>query len=139
MPVAEKSLPTIPKHHSGDLLIHASDRQGHRLQMFGCITPSVLNAIKKDYVIELEDTTYVEVTKTDWYAESQNRLRHGGLIRMLRNHINISQGTLGKRLNVTGKYVSDLESGRRSVSLKMAGKLAEVFGRKPERFLPLEP
>jgi DNA-binding XRE family transcriptional regulator len=137
MPVAEKVLPTTQKNHRGDMLIYASDHQGHRLQMFGCISPSVLNALKRDYTIELEDNTYVDVTKTDWYAESQSRLRHGGLIHLLRGHKNISQGALGKQLNVTGKYVSDLENGRRSVSLKMAKKLAEFFGRKPERFLPV--
>jgi DNA-binding XRE family transcriptional regulator len=108
------------------------------LRMFGCVTPSVLQALKKDYVIESEDDSYVDVTKTDWYAESQNRLRHGGLIRMLRSRVNMSQGTLGKRLNVTSKYVSDLENGRRAVSLKMAKKLAEIFDRKAERFLPLD-
>jgi DNA-binding XRE family transcriptional regulator len=137
MQVVEKVLPTTQKNHRGDMLIYASDHQGHRLQMFGCITPSVLNALKKDYTIESEDNTYIDVTKTDWYAESQNRLRHGGLIRLLRGHKSISQGDLGKQLNVTSKYVSDLENGRRSVSLKMAKKLADFFGRKPERFLPM--
>jgi DNA-binding XRE family transcriptional regulator len=137
MPVAEKALPTIQKNHRGDTLIYASDHKGHRLQMFGCITPSILSALKKDYTIELEDSTYVDVTETDWYAESQNRLRHGGLVRLLRSHKNISQGDLGKQLKVTSKYVSDLENGRRNISLKMAKKLAEFFNRKPERFLPV--
>jgi DNA-binding XRE family transcriptional regulator len=137
MPVAEKALPTTQKNHNGDMLIYASDRQGHRLQMFGCISPSVLNALKSDYTIEFEDNTYVDLKKTDWYLESQKRLRHGGLIRLLRGHKNISQGELAKRLDVTSKYVSDLENGRRPVSLKLAKKLAAFFGRKPERFLPL--
>ncbi|MDD5569390.1 MAG: helix-turn-helix transcriptional regulator [Candidatus Pacebacteria bacterium] len=106
--------------------------------MFGCITPSILNALKKDYVIESEDNSYIDVTKTGWYTKSQERLHHGGLIRLLRSHNNMSQGALGKRLEVTSKYISDLEHGRRSVSLKMARKLAEVFGRKPERFLPID-
>jgi plasmid maintenance system antidote protein VapI len=48
------------------------------------------------------------------------------------------QGALGKRLDITSKYVSDLENGCRAVSLKMAKKLAVVLGCKPERFLPLE-
>lgn len=109
-----------------------------RFNTKGCITPSVLEALKKDYTIESEDDSFVDVTTTDWYKKSQDRLRHGGLIRILRNHKNMPQGALGKRLDVTGKYVSDLENGRRAVSLKMAKKLAVVFGRKPERFLPLE-
>jgi DNA-binding XRE family transcriptional regulator len=138
MPVAEKALPTIQKNHSGDLFILASDHHGHRLQMFGCITPSVLKALEKDYIIESKDDSFIDVTKTDWYKNSQDRLRHGGLIKLLRSHANMSQGALGNKLEVTSKYVSDLEHGRRSVSLKMAKKLAEIFGRKPERFLPLE-
>jgi DNA-binding XRE family transcriptional regulator len=137
MPVAEKVLPTTQKSHSGDLLIYASDHNGHRLQMFGRITPSILTALKRDYTIEMEDNSYVDVTQTDWYARSQTRLRQGGLIRLLRSHKSISQGDLGKQLNVTGKYVSDLENGRRSVSVKMAKKLGDFFNRKPERFLPV--
>ena len=137
MPVAEKALPTIQKNHSGDLLIYAYDNQGHKLQMFGCISQALLNAVKRDYTIESEDNTYVDVTKTSWFMESQKRLRNGGLIRILRDHKKMSQGTLGKRLKVTSKYISDLEHGRRPVSLKMAQKLAEVFDRQPERFLPL--
>jgi DNA-binding XRE family transcriptional regulator len=77
------------------------------------------------------------VTKTDWYKDSQNRLRKGGLVRMLRTHRDMSQGDLGKVLGVTSKYVSDLEHGRRAVSLKIAQKLSKVFERKLERFLPL--
>lgn len=137
MQVAEKALPTIPKNHSGDLLIYAYDHKGHRLQMFGCITQTVFNALMKDYTIESEDDSYIDVTQTDWYKESKNRLHHGGLIQLLRTHRNMSQGDLGEQLGVTSKYVSDLEHSRRSVSLKMAKKLSEIFGRKPERFLPL--
>ena len=138
MPVAEKALLTIPKSHSGDKLICAYDHQGHKLQMFGCITRSVLQAIQKDYVIESEDNSYVDVTKVGWYKESQNRLRHGGLVQILRTHKDMSQGGLSELLGVTSKYVSDLEHGRRAVSLKMAKKLSKVFDRKPERFLSLD-
>ena len=137
MLVAEKVLPTTQKSHSGDLLIIANDNHGHRLQMFGCLTQGVLNAVKKDYVIELEDDSYVDVSKTSWYKKSQAHLRHGGLIPILRNNIGMSQNDLGKKLDVTCKYVSDLEHGRRSVSIKMAKKLGEIFNRSPERFLPL--
>jgi len=137
MPVAEKVLPTIPRNHSGDLFVIASDRHGHRLQMFGCISRSVQEALRKDYVIESENSSFVDVTRTDWYKESQKRLRSGGLIRLLRSHRNMSQGDLAEHLDVTSKYVSDLEQGRRAVSLKMAKKLSAVFERKAERFLSL--
>jgi DNA-binding XRE family transcriptional regulator len=137
MPVAEKALPTTQKNHSGDLLIQAYDHQGHRLQMFGCITPSIFSALKKDYTIELEDDTYTDVTKTDWYSKAQKHLRRGGLVQLLRSHKGMSQGDLGKALGITSKYVSDIEHGRRPVSVKMAQKLSVVFGRRPERFLPL--
>jgi len=96
-----------------------------------------MEAIRNDYTIESEDDSYIDVTSTNWYKKSRDRLRHGGLIRLLRSHKNMSQGDLCKLLGVTSKYVSDLEHGRRPVSVKMAKKLADVFGRKPERFLPL--
>jgi DNA-binding XRE family transcriptional regulator len=105
--------------------------------MFGCISRSVQEALRKDYVIESENSSFVDVTRTDWYKESQKRLRSGGLIRLLRSHRNMSQGDLAEHLDVTSKYVSDLEQGRRAVSLKMAKKLSAVFERKAERFLSL--
>ena len=78
-----------------------------------------------------------DVTQTDWYKESNKQLRHGGLIKIFRNHKDMTQEELGKKLNVTGKYVSDMEHGRRRVSIKMARKLGEIFGRNPERFMDL--
>jgi plasmid maintenance system antidote protein VapI len=97
-----------------------------------------LKAVKNDYTIESEDDSYIDVTNTGWYKDSQNRLRKGGLIQILRNNRNISQGELGDKLGVTGKYVSDLEHGRRAISMNIAKKLAKIFERKPERFLNLE-
>jgi len=95
-------------------------------------------AIKKDYTIETEDNSYGDITELDWYKESKERLHKGGIIRVLRNNKNLSQGELGKQLGITSKYVSDLEHGRRAISLKIAKKLAGFFNRNIERFLPLQ-
>ena len=138
MPEAEKALHTTNKNHSGEILIFAHDHEGHQLQMFGCLTDSMFEVLKKDYTIEMEDNSYTDIKKTDWYRESQDRLHHGGLIKILRKNRKMSQRDLGKLLNVTGKYISDLEQGRRPVSVTMAKKLSGVFDRKPERFLHLE-
>jgi plasmid maintenance system antidote protein VapI len=138
MPVAEKVLPTTLKNHNVDKFIIAQDRHGHQLQLFGCLTKAMVEALNRDYTITTQDDSFTDVTKSSWYKESQKRLRHGGLIRILRTNADMSQNDLGKALNVTCKYVSDLEQGRRPVSIKMAKKLGEVFKRNPERFLPLD-
>jgi len=98
----------------------------------------MLKVLEKDYIIEMKDITYTDVRNTEWYKESDNRLRHGGLIKLFRGHRDMSQGDLGNLLGVTSKYISDIEHGRRPVSLKMAKKLGKIFNRKPERFLPLD-
>jgi DNA-binding XRE family transcriptional regulator len=106
--------------------------------LFGYISPRLMSAMKEDYTIESADDSYTDVTESDWYKQSQHRLRRGGLIQLLRGHKGLSQADLGKLLDVTGKYVSDLEHGRRPVSVKVARKLGAIFERRPERFLPLE-
>lgn len=78
------------------------------------------------------------MTQTVWYSKAQKHLRRGGLVRLLRNNRGMSQGDLGKSLGITSKYVSDMEHGRKPVSVKMAQKLSVVFDRKPERFLLLD-
>jgi hypothetical protein len=141
MPVAEKALRTIPgSRATSGRFSCAYRRRGrtHRLQLSGYLTPKVWEALRKEYVVKFEDDDSVDVTGTDWYKESERRLHRGGLIGILRGHRDLSQGDLGKILNVTGKYVSDMEHGRRAVSVKMAKKLSVVFGRRPERFLPLD-
>jgi len=71
---SRESAHTIPKSHKNNILIYAKDQYGNKMQVYGCITPSVLMAIKKDYTIETEDNSYGDITELDWYKESKERL-----------------------------------------------------------------
>ncbi|MGL4208681.1 MAG: helix-turn-helix domain-containing protein [Candidatus Adiutrix sp.] len=59
----------------------------------------------------------------------------GMLIRGFRGKTDMTQVELAERLGVTQGRVSDLESGRRSVSVEMAKKLSGVFDITYQAFL----
>jgi DNA-binding XRE family transcriptional regulator len=61
---------------------------------------------------------------------------HPGLImRGLRNRDELTQQELAGKLGIAQTRVSEMESGKRSISVKMAKQLAEVFGTSHKVFL----
>jgi len=57
-----------------------------------------------------------------------NRKEMGKRIRARREALNISRAELGKRLSVTGKFISDVECGDKGLSLKNLYKLKQILG-----------
>ena len=61
---------------------------------------------------------------------------HPGLImRGLRNRDELTQQALADKLAIAQTRVSEMESGKRSISVKMAKQLAEIFGTSHKVFL----
>ncbi|HIU26569.1 MAG TPA: helix-turn-helix transcriptional regulator [Candidatus Copromorpha excrementigallinarum] len=52
----------------------------------------------------------------------------GARIRARREALKMSREDLGKRISVTGKFISDIECGDKGVSLKTLYKLRQVLG-----------
>lgn len=71
----------------------------------------------------------------EWFKETIEELKNGKIIFDLRYHFSLSQSDLGKKLGVGRKYISDLENGRRRISIKMAEKLGKVFNHDPKDFI----
>jgi len=55
------------------------------------------------------------------------RIRFGKAVRYRRNELEISQEELAERANLHRTYISDLERGRRNVSLENIEKLAKAL------------
>lgn len=75
----------------------------------------------------------IDVEETDWYKETE--LTSGDWINTDRYNAGWTQKELGEKIGKSKQYISDLENNRRSVSLELAKKLAEVFERDFKRYL----
>lgn len=56
------------------------------------------------------------------------KLKIGQRIKQLRNELNISQEALGLEAGVDRTYVSDVENGRRNVSVEILERLVKALG-----------
>lgn len=55
------------------------------------------------------------------------RIRFGGAVRIRRIELNLSQEELAERADLHRTYISDLERGKRNVSLENIEKLAKAL------------
>jgi len=108
------------------------------LRIEGEIPAGLLAALKAEIGDDLQirngDDEYVEVTATDWYKEV--RLIPGETLAHYRAMHGLTQAQLGEKLgNIPRQHISNMETGRRPISLEMAKKLAAIFNAAPVNFL----
>ena len=99
----------------------------------------LIDLLKKDFgedlveIIEDEDEL-VEITATDWFKDMEPS--PGETIEIHRSNLNMTQAELGKAIGKRSKqYVSDIEKGRRNISLDLAKRLGEVLGHNYKTYL----
>jgi DNA-binding XRE family transcriptional regulator len=84
------------------------------------------------------ETEYVDLTETDWFKETKSKTTPGEAMRIYRDNQQLTQAQLGEKLgNVPRQIISNMERGRRSISLATAKKLAVIFNVPASRFLEL--
>jgi DNA-binding XRE family transcriptional regulator len=108
----------------------------------GEIPSHILEMLRKEYGGDLKiyegDEEYVEVTESDWYKETAEITTPGDAMRIYRKNHQLTQEELGKKLgNVPRQIVSNMERGKRSISLATAKKLSVIFNVPASRFLDL--
>jgi DNA-binding XRE family transcriptional regulator len=108
----------------------------------GEIPARILEMLRNEYGGELKiyegDEEYVEVTESDWYKEVAEITTPGEAMRIYRKNHQLTQEQLGKKLgNVPRQIVSNMERGKRSISLPTAKKLSEILNVPASRFLDL--
>jgi DNA-binding XRE family transcriptional regulator len=105
----------------------------------GNIPKRILDYLKKDYTVELEnddDEEYVIITETDWYKNIKASMTPGDNMKIYRENAGLSQAELGEKLGGLSRHkVSDYESGRRTIGIELAKKLSKVFNRPVEYFI----
>lgn len=76
---------------------------------------------------------FEENSLSDFYMSLQNNI--GKAIRALRSQKGVSQEKLALETGVGRRYMSDIENGRRNVSLEIVEKLANFFELSPSDFV----
>ncbi|WP_446008462.1 helix-turn-helix transcriptional regulator [Candidatus Electrothrix sp.] len=112
------------------------------IRIQGEISPRLLDILQSEYGGSLKiydgDEEYVELTETDWYRQTKAKTAPGDAMRIYRKNQQMTQAELGKRLgNVPRQLVSNMERGKRAISLATAKKLAAIFNVPASRFLDI--
>ncbi|MCD6561781.1 MAG: helix-turn-helix transcriptional regulator [Deltaproteobacteria bacterium] len=109
----------------------------------GEISPRMLDILRREYgkqlvIDENDDNDLVTVIDSDWYKEMKSKSAPGDALRIYRDNHNLTKEQLGIKLgNVQRQIVSNMERGKRTISLATAKKLAAIFNVPTERFLDL--
>lgn len=78
----------------------------------------------------------VDVFETDWHRSVKSGMAPGDNLRIYRENHGLTQARLGEMLGgVPRQHVSNMEREVRSISLKTARKLAQIFQVSPEKFI----
>ena len=108
----------------------------------GDIPSHVLDMLKTEYGDELkiyqDEEGYIDITQSDWYKEMKAETTPGDAMRIYRKNRQWTQAQLGEKLGkVPRQIISNMESGKRSISLATAKKLSNIFNVPASRFLDL--
>jgi DNA-binding XRE family transcriptional regulator len=112
------------------------------IRIQGEIPPRLLDVLRSEYGSRLklseDDDECVEVTETEWYKEIKAAASAGDVMRIYRENQKMTQAQLGERLGgLPRQTVSNMECGKRAVSIATAKKLAAIFNVPASRFLSL--
>ena len=107
----------------------------------GEIPDRLMSVLEEEYgeqiqLLEDNDEEAVNVFETDWYRDIKSKMTPGDNLRIYRENRGLTQAKLGEMLgDVPRQHISKMERGMRSISLKTARKLAELFKVSPEKFI----
>ena len=113
------------------------------IHMRGEIPPRIIEALRAEYgpalsVISDDDEELIDAVETDWYRSVKATMTPGDSLRVHRETRQLTQTELGKRLGgIPRQQISNMENGRRPISVPMAKRLAAVFDVPAGRFLDL--
>lgn len=108
------------------------------IKIEGDIPAELLTFVRSKYTevsVEDDHEEYVEIVETEWYKNIQKELTPAKTLKLLRGRDNLTQAALAEKLKIPVQNISGMENGRRTISTRMARKLADVFGTSYQNFL----
>jgi DNA-binding XRE family transcriptional regulator len=105
------------------------------------IPPRLMEVLKEEYgpelsLVEDDGDDLVDAFETQWYKGVKEKMTPGIYLRIYRENKGLTQLQLGEVLGgIPRQHISNMEHGRRSISLKMARKLSLLLGAPIEKFI----
>ena len=107
----------------------------------GNIPEKLLSLLKEEYgenvkLSEDNEEEKVNIFESEWYRKTKNKITPADNFRIYRKVHGMTQEKLGAMLGgVPRQHISNMEQGIRSISVKTANKLAQIFNVSVEKFL----
>ncbi len=105
------------------------------------IPPRLMDVLKEEYgpelsLVEDDGDDLVDAFETQWYKGVKERMTPGTYLRIYRENKGLTQFQLGEVLGgIPRQHISNMEHGRRPISLKMARKLSWLLGAPIRKFI----
>ena len=105
------------------------------------IPPKLMDVLREEYgpelsLVEDDGDELVDVFETQWYKGLKEKMTPGTYLRIYRENRGLTQQKLSDALGgIPRQHISNMEHGRRSISLRMAKKLSLLLGAPIERFV----
>ena len=105
------------------------------------IPPKLMDVLKEEYgqelsLVEDDGDEIVDVFETPLYKGIKEKMTPGTYLRIYRENRGLTQQKLSDALGgIPRQHISNMEHGRRSISLRMAKKLSLLLGAPIERFI----
>jgi len=110
-----------------------------KIDIKGEIPPKVLSVLKEEFgknVELIDDDESVDIFETSWFKETKAQTTPSDNLKIYRQNKGLTQDALGKLIGeIPRQHISNMETGKRAISLNMARKLSEVFEVSIEKFV----
>ena len=107
----------------------------------GDIPAKLLSVLKEEYGEKVElsediDEEKVNIVETEWYRKTKAKTTPGDNLKIYREMYGMTQEKLGEILGgIPRQHISNMERGVRSISIKTAQKLSQIFKVSVEKFI----
>lgn len=79
-------------------------------------------------IVEADDDELVDYFQTDLHRQIEAETTDGDRLKIRRDNAGLTQTQLAAKTGITRQRISDMECGRRAISIAAARKLAEALG-----------
>jgi DNA-binding XRE family transcriptional regulator len=120
------------------MLVHVKTSRTE-IEIKGEISDRLMKALRNEYGNDIDisdDDMLIDPSESAWFKETKAQMSPGDHLKIDRENAGWSQAELGKKIgSFSRQYVSDMENGRKNISIKVAKKLAGIFDRSVERYI----
>ena len=109
-----------------------------KIEIEGEVSEKLLEVLRNEYgeMVDISDDEYIDPFKTDWYKTTKEKMTPGDRLRIDRENKGFTQQILGLKLGKFSRhYISDLENGRKNISIQVARKLSVIFNKSVDRYI----